>query len=152
MVVNGWLYNQITAVRNKKAGRNPTDRGKQGVKRNLMTDDNGLPLSLVIAAANTHDIKLVADTPDALQTGRPGQKIRLCLDKGYEAGWLKTYLQSRRYKPHIQSRKEESDASKNTDFKAHRRVVERTHSWMNRFRRVLTRWEKNTENTGGHKQ
>ena len=111
-----------------------------------MTDANGLPLSLVVAAANTHDIKLVADTLDAHQTGRPGEKLRLCLDKGYEAGWLKTSLQSRRYEPHIQSRKEESDASKNTDFKAHRWVVERTHSWMNRFRRILTRWEKKAEN------
>ena len=111
-----------------------------------MTDARGLPLSLVVAATNTHDIKLVADTPDVLQTGRPGQKLRFCLDKGYEAGWLKTYLQSRRYEPHIQSRKEESDASKNTDFKARRRGVGRTHSWMNRFRRVLTRWEKKSEN------
>jgi hypothetical protein len=52
----------------------------------LLTDASGLPLSLVVAAANTHDIKLVADTLDALQTGRPGQKRRFCLDKGYEAG------------------------------------------------------------------
>lgn len=44
-----------------------------------MTDANGFPLSLVVAAANTHDIKRVADTLDALQTGRPGQKLRLCL-------------------------------------------------------------------------
>ncbi|MEY0160807.1 transposase, partial [Providencia rettgeri] len=29
---------------------------------------------------------------------------------------------------------------------AHRWVVERTHSWMNRYRRVLTRWEKKVEN------
>lgn len=79
-----------------------------------MTDANGLPLSLVVAAANTQDIKLVADTLDALQTGRPGEKLRLCRDKGYEPGWLKTYLQSRRYEPHIQSRKEESDASRIT--------------------------------------
>ncbi|BBJ69065.1 hypothetical protein ECC18A13_036300 [Enterobacter sp. 18A13] len=91
-------------------------------------------------------MNLVADTLDALQAGRPGQKLRLCLDKGYDAGWLKTYLQGRRYEPHIQSRKEESYASKNKDFKAHRWVVERTYSWMNRFRRVLTRWEKKTEN------
>lgn len=126
----------------KKTGRNPTDRGKQGIKRSLMTDVN----SLVVTAANTHDIKLVTDTLDSLQTGRPGKKLRLCLDKGYEAGWLKTYLKSRRYEPHTQSRKEESDASKNTDFKAHLWVVERTHSWMNRFRRVLTRWEKKAEN------
>ena len=130
----------------KKQARNPTDRGKQGVKCSLLTDANGLPLSLVVAAANTHDIKLVADTLDALQTGRPGQKLRLCLDKGYDAGWLKTYLQNRGYELYIQSRKEESDASKNTDFKAHHWVVERTHSWMNRFRRILTQWEKKKEN------
>lgn len=93
-----------------------------------MTDASGLPLSRVVAAANTHDIRLTAGTLNALQTERPGQQIRLCLDKGYEAGWLKTYLQHRRYESHIQSRKEESDVSKNTDFKAHRWVVERTHS------------------------
>lgn len=69
-----------------------------------MTDASGLPLTLVAAAANTHDIKRVADTLDALQTGRPGQKLRLCPYKGYEAGWLKTNLQSRGYGPHIQPR------------------------------------------------
>ncbi|WP_404935921.1 transposase [Providencia stuartii] len=40
----------------------------------------------------------------------------------------------------------ESEAIKNMDFKAHHWVVERTHSWMNRYRRVLTRWEKKVEN------
>lgn len=130
----------------KKQVVTPRTEGKQGVKRSLMTDAQGLPLSLVVGAANTHDIKLVAETLDALQTGRRGKKLRVCLDKGYEAEWLKGYLQSRRYGPHIQSRKEESDACKSPDFKAHRWVVERTHSWMNRFRRVLARWEKKTEN------
>lgn len=66
----------------KKTGKNPTDRGKQGVKRSAMTDANGLPLSLVVAGANTHDIRLVADMLDALQTGRPGRRLVLCLDKG----------------------------------------------------------------------
>ena len=56
----------------KKTGRNPTDRGKQGVKRSLMTDAKRLSLSLVVAGANTHDIKLVEDTLDGLQAGRPG--------------------------------------------------------------------------------
>lgn len=111
-----------------------------------MTDANGLPLSLAVAGANTHDIRLVAGTLDALQTGRPGRRLVICLDKGYDAEWLRSYLKSRRYEPHIQSRKEESVASRNSDFRAHRWVVERTHSWMNRFRRVLTRWEKKVEN------
>ncbi len=87
-----------------------------------MTDANGLPLSLVVAGANTHDIKLVADTLDALQTGRPGRRLHLCMDKGYEAEWLEACLKNRRYEPHIQSRKEESEAIKSTDFKAHRWV------------------------------
>lgn len=106
------------------------------MKRSLLTDANGLPLSLVVTGANTHDIRLVADTLDGLQTCRPGRRLHLCLDKGYEAQWLEEYLKSRRYEPHIQSRKEESEAMKDTDFKAHRWVVERTHSWMNRFRRA----------------
>ncbi|AXF76678.1 transposase [Erwinia tracheiphila PSU-1] len=50
-----------------------------------MTDAGGLPLPRVVAAADRHDIKLVADTPGALQTGRPGQKTVLCPDKGDEA-------------------------------------------------------------------
>lgn len=111
-----------------------------------MTDTNGLPLSLVVSGANTHDIKLVEDTLDALQSGRLGRRLYLCLDKGYEAEWLEICLKARRYEPHIQSRKEESEAIKNTDFKAHRWVVERTHSRMDRFRRVLIRWERTVEN------
>lgn len=146
MVIDGRLPEQSSVSRVKKTGRNPTDRGKQGVKCSLLTDANGLPLSLVVAPANTHDIKLVTETLDGLQLGRPGGKLRLCLDKGYEARWLNIYLQGQGYEPHIQPRKEEADASKETNFKAHRWVVERTHSWMNRFRRIQTRWEKKFEN------
>jgi transposase len=117
------------------------------VKRSLLTDGNGLPLALVAAPANRHDIKLVADTLDALETDKPSQPLRLCLDKGYEAAWLKALLPSLGYEPYIQSRKEESDASKeDTEFKCHRWVVERTHSWLNRYRRLLVRWEKKIEN------
>lgn len=68
-----------------------------------MTDANGLPLALAVTGANTHDIKLVADTLDGLKTGRPGIRLRLGMDKEYETEWLKAYLKSRRYEPHIQS-------------------------------------------------
>lgn len=36
-------------------GPNPTDRGKNGSKIHLITDRNGLPLSLGISGANMHD-------------------------------------------------------------------------------------------------
>ena len=51
------------------------------------------------------------------------------------------------YTAHIRARGEEAQAIKReAGFKARRWVVERTHSWMNRFRRILTRWEKKAAN------
>ena len=43
-------------------GHNPTDRSELGrTKRHILTDKNGIPLSVVISSANTHDIKLATD-------------------------------------------------------------------------------------------
>ncbi len=48
---------------------------------------------------------------------------------------------------HIRSRGEEAQAiKKEAGFKARRWVVERTHSWLNRFRRILVRWDKSPAN------
>ena len=48
---------------------------------------------------------------------------------------------------HIRSRGKEAQASKReAGFKARRWVVERTHSWLNRFRRILIRWDKSPDN------
>jgi putative transposase len=38
------------------------------------------------------------------------------------------------------------DVLEATSYRAKRWVVERSHAWMNRFRRLLIRWEKKTEN------
>lgn len=99
-----WLPNKIPFSRDKKTGKNPTDRGKQEVKRSLMSDASELPLLLVVGA-NIHNIRLVVDTLDALQTGNPGRKLVLYLDKGHDAEWLRNYLKVRRHEPHIQPRK-----------------------------------------------
>ena len=45
-------------------GNNPTDRSKLGTKRHILTDKKGIPLSVVISSASTHDIKLVTDVVD----------------------------------------------------------------------------------------
>ena len=52
-------------------GSNPTDRGKLGTKRHILTDKNGIPLSVVIASASTHDIKAVTDVIDNTVIGQP---------------------------------------------------------------------------------
>ena len=52
-------------------GSNPTDRSKLGTKRHILTDKNGIPLSVVISSASTHDIKLVTDVVDNTVVRRP---------------------------------------------------------------------------------
>lgn len=71
----------------------------------------------------------------------------MCLDKGYDYDEVRELLEEFSYTAHIRARGEEAQAIKRAvGFKARRWVVERTHSWMNRFRRILIRWEKKPEN------
>lgn len=67
----------------------------------------------------------------------------LCLDKGYDYDEVRDLADEFRFTAHIRSRGEEAKAiKKHAGFRARRWVVERTHSWMNRFRAVLIRWQK----------
>jgi putative transposase len=65
-------------------GSHPTDRGKIGTKRHVLTDQYGVPLSVVITAANTHDKKAATETLDRAVVKRPLKKQNICLDKGYD--------------------------------------------------------------------
>ncbi len=135
----------------KKTGPNPTDRAKGGVKRSLLTEGHGVPVGLVVAGANRPDLKLVEETVDSLIVKRPRPtKTRpqgLCLDKGYDYAAVREIVQEFGFTAHIRARGEEAQAiNRQAGFKARRWVVERTHSWMNRFRRVLIRWDKKVEN------
>ena len=69
-------------------GPNPTDRAKMGVKRSILVEADGGPLSVVIAGANVADFKLLEDTIEAIVVERPEcteqAPQHLCLDKGYD--------------------------------------------------------------------
>jgi hydroxypyruvate isomerase len=56
-------------------GPNPTDRGKLGTKRHVLTYGQGIPLSIVITAANTHDMKAAINTLDNIVVKRPSYKM-----------------------------------------------------------------------------
>jgi transposase len=134
-----------------KTGPNPTDRGKAGVKRSVLTEAGGVPISLVIDGANRHDFKLTRQTLESIPVARPTPTTAapqgLCLDKGYDFQEVRDLLTEFGYTAHIRARGEEAAALKReAGHKARRWVVERTHSWMNRFRRILVRWEKKPEN------
>jgi putative transposase len=57
-------------------GANPTDRGKKGTKRSLLTDGAGIPLAIVIDGANRHDVKLLCATLDGIVIARSEPRRR----------------------------------------------------------------------------
>ena len=120
-----------------------------GTKRSVLTDEKGLPLSVVLSGANTHDIKLLEETLDKIVISRPAvcdlHPQNLCLDAGYTGGAQSVKV--RQYTAHIRPRGEErKEIERNPDFKARRWVVEVTHSFFNRFRKLLVRFEKKAQN------
>jgi putative transposase len=135
----------------KKVGKNPTDRGKIGTKRSLLTDGGGVPVGLAVEGANRNDFKLVRETIESIPVERPeptaDKPQGMCLDKGYDYDEVRDLLTEFGFTAHIRARGEEAKAFKqDAGFKARRWVVERAHSWMNRFRRVLIRWDKKVRN------
>ncbi len=130
----------------EKTGRNPTDRGKLGSKRSLLTDGRGVPLGLAVAGANKNDHKLMRETLEAIPvlrpTPTPEEPQGLCLDKGYDYDEPRALAVEFGFTLHLRTRGEEIAAKREAGTKARRWVVERTHSWLNRFRRLLVRWEK----------
>lgn len=135
----------------KKIGPNPTDRGKAGVKRSLLTEGQGVPIGLAVAGANRHDMKLVDETLTSIVVERPQptpeEKQNVCMDAGYDYEAVRDTLLEFGFTAHIRARGEEAKELKQEAGKRARRwVVERTHSWMNRFRRILIRWDKKSEN------
>jgi len=121
------------------------------VKRSLLTDGQGVPVGLAIEAANRHDMKLVQATLESIVVARPeptpASSQGMCLDKGYDYEEVRLLLTEFGFTAHIRPRDEEArDLARDANQRARRWVVERTHSWMNRFRRILVRWEKKAEN------
>ena len=135
----------------KKTGKNPTDRAKQGAKRSLLVEADGIPLGLAVDGANRNDMKLTQQTLESIPVERPEPTAAdpqgLCLDKGYDFDEVRAIVAEFGFTAHICARGEEAKKIKRSArYKARRWVVERTHSWMNRFRGILIRWNKKAEN------
>jgi transposase len=110
-----------------------------------------VPVGLAVDGANRNDMKLVEATLESVPVGRPAptadEPQGMCMDKGYDYDEVREVLAEFGFTAHIRSRGEEAQAAKRkARRKARRWVVERTHSWLNRFRGILIRWEKKPEN------
>ena len=113
-----------------------------------------MPVGLAVEGANRHDKKLAEATLESIPVERPEPTAEepqgMCLDKGYDYDDTRELVREFGFTAHVRARGEEAkELKREAGQKARRWVVERTHSWMNRFRRVLIRWEKKVENYFG---
>jgi putative transposase len=174
MAGSGWLHHQGPAGKKGGAGEaeatgaNPTDRGKCGSKRHLLTEGGGIPLAVVLSGANRTDMKKLGDLLDvqlieeaaAVVPEMGGEEIaeerHLCLDRGYATVACWETAEAHGYVPHIPPKRSAAEPIPPPGDPARhpprRWVVEVSHSWFNRFRRLLVRWEKKGANYLGFVQ
>jgi transposase len=128
-------------------GPNPTDRGKLGSKRHIVVDRQGIPLAVLLTAANIHDSVVLEEVIDHIapirkQRGRPRRRpAKLHADKGYDFPRCRRALTRRKVMVRIARRGVDSSER----LGRHRWVVERTLSWIARFRRLTVRYERRAD-------
>jgi putative transposase len=108
-------------------------------------------VGLAVEGANRNDMKMVEATLASIPVERPESTPEepqgMCMDKGYDYDEVRQIVEAFGFTAHIKARGEEAqEIKRKAGFKARRWVVERTHSWMNRFRGILIRWCKKPEN------
>jgi putative transposase len=104
-----------------------------------------------VDGANRPDMKMVRQTIESIPVERPEpteeEPQGMCLDNGYNYAEPKEIVEEFGFTVHVPKGKGEAQAAKRrARHKARRWVVERTHSWLNRFRGILIRWSKKPEN------
>ncbi len=114
-------------------------------------DGRGVVLGVAVAGANRNDHLLLQETLDSIPEDCPlapeAIEQGLWLDKGYDFDAVHGQVRQNGYVPHLVPRDAERTLlAKIPGYRARRWPVERTISWMNRFRRILVRWEKKPDN------
>lgn len=113
----------------------------------MLVDGRGVPLSLVVTGAHRHDVSQLGAVLDAIMIERSSPPVRrhkhLCADAGYTGAPALKTIKEHGYIPHVKGRGQEAAELKRAPQKKARRwVVEVAHSWFNRFRKLLVRYEK----------
>jgi IS5 family transposase len=100
-----------------------------------------------VTGANRHDVTQLGKVLATQQRWLPQPLIRrskhLCADAGYRGAPAEALMNRAGYIAHVQSRSQEArDLRRRPQKRAHRWIVEVAHSWFNRFRKLLVRYEK----------
>ena len=120
------------------AGRSPVDRGKQGLKRSVVTDGAGIPLHVVSAGANRHDSPLLAPTLAGLdKLDRLPEDVTVHLDRAYDGNPTRALLDALGFDRAIARKGVPAPIQAGSRW-----VVERAHSWMNGYGKLRRCTEK----------
>ena len=110
-------------------------------------DGRGVPLSIIVTGAHRHDVSQIGAVLDAVVVKRVAPARRrhkhLCADAGYTGAPAACVIEAHGYIPHVKGRGQEAKEKRRHPHKQARRwVFEVAHSWFNRFRKLLVRYEK----------
>ena len=143
------------AKRGAHTGRNPTDRGKKGCKRHVLTDANGVPLVVQTGPANQRDDSKLEDLLEAFPVLTDGDEARtvhvqpreLLGDRGYGFAYLIAVVLLYGIMSRLSPRGK--DKPHGSGLGVQRYVVERTMSWWTHFRRINFCYERKGEHFQG---
>lgn len=106
-----WTRRACPQKGGERIGKYPTDRGKRGSKRHLVSDRKGVPLTVALTAANVHVSRVFEEMVDAVEPikrpgrGRPRKRPeKLHADKGYDFPRCREALRRRGIKGRIARR------------------------------------------------
>jgi transposase len=120
-----------------------TTKVGKGMKLEVVTDADGLPLGLELAAADVAETELLRpalnDVPVEVPPGTP-----VVADRGYDSDPLRDELEAAGYTPVIPHRRNRVKPSRNDGrrLRRYRRRyrIERTNAWLHNYRGVAVRW------------
>ncbi len=131
----------------EKTGISPVDRKKLGTKRSIIVEQNGIVIGCALGGGNQHDSKLFDASIQSIPKNikMPYYK-EMHLDSAYDSKFIHMVLFNAYYVPKVSKNKRNSKKVIVQRPEKKRWIVESSHSWMNRFRRLLIRFEKRAKN------
>jgi transposase len=129
------------------SGKNPTDRGRPGVKHHALVDGHGIPLAGDVTPANTPEIKELLPLVDSAgpldqKTGEPSHRpAAVYADRAYDSEPHREALRERHMEPKLAKR----GTPHGSGLGKVRWVVERFFSWLHGFRKLRFVTEKEQE-------
>lgn len=125
-------------------GKNPTDRGKRGVKKSIIVDLRGAPLAVSVGPANQHDSKFFKKTLINLQNYVPQVAKIMAADSAYDAQKLRNICKQQNFVL-LAATNIRRNKNKKPYKPSFRWVIERTFGWLAWYRGLKTCWTKTVE-------